>query len=299
MVDLFELNHSIDDVAVLVSLPSSEEEFEEDLHVALQRPEDGRGDFALLQWDNRSRCIDTLSNFLSNALNFGLPSNRLLVRAGLSDLSRASADGTKILIVLSHCRSVKLHERDLTDGAAAFLANKLDEKRSPLLANMQSYFSSVDIQCREIETMPRKKLSMLMNKFIASHVPKTGHLKFDIERTVRDAIDVELAGYLAPGLAIEFRDGVHKPHTLKASMDDRWCGICDLAVCHSLPFALALQGERTDRRFLSNEDEKFLDRSLSELTEAIAILSNAPVNYLVIRSKIDAFYSAQVRERIQ
>jgi len=117
--------------------------------------------------------------------------------------------------------------------------------------------------------------------------------------TVRDALDATLPGVLAPGNCVEFRDGVHKAVVLSTALPDSWSGIVELSVCHSMGLALALRAGRQDRRVITNEKRKFLDRVVPELRETWLRLAGMPSAYVPLRACVAHAYGSSILEAAQ
>jgi hypothetical protein len=279
------------DIALLVGLPLTLTELEADIARRRTDPTDGRGDFG---WSETlggrridlatAQMFDDVQALLETARRAGVPDEQVYPKATLDSLSEAVERGCRVVILLAHWKGALVSSQDLADGAREQVLGVLQQSKGGVCIAFREFCSYRRVPTRASE------LAQLLNDFIKSFGGSDETLADAKRRTVRDALDAQFVGVLAPGNGVELRDAIHKPALLDAALAPEWSGIGDLAVCHSMALAEWLRNGRQDRRFIANAKPKFLVRVLAELREALKHVGHDPKPWVPLRAQISADY---------
>jgi hypothetical protein len=285
-----------EDVAILIGLPLDEAAFRADIEWRRRCPRDGRGDFAWQQtvgiggadpWAARGRPLCALVNgLIRTAIAARLSDDRIVTDASLDTLARVAEGGARIIVILAHWRGANVTSADLDRRSWEEIAVALRVGDGTVLQALRRFLQREDVDPAKVAA-PADTLDAFVESFGADAAACA---------IVRDALDAELSGAIAPGNSIEFRDGVHKAPVVAAALPDHWSGVIDLSVCHSMLLATMMRAGRDDRRVIANVKPKFLDRVVPELRETLLRLSHIPGAYVPLRSFVAREYSSTILE---
>ncbi|MGR6465773.1 hypothetical protein [Rhizobium sp. PAMB 3182] len=296
MADLFEQKIGVEDVALLIGLPLDRAAFHADLRLRVDYPTDGRGDFATGEAEadpDGDRVARTLCELLQTAEDAGMAADRIHRAATFEALSEAAEGGAKVIVIVAHWREATISRRDLSEDAWAVTQRRAAQGASSILRDLGDFLAANGTAAAADGS---DRLPDLLSSFIKGF-DDDGDLEGDGNRVkVRDALDAVLGDVLAPGNGVEFRDAIHKPAVLAAALPERWSGICDLAICHSMGMARTLRAGRHDRRVIANRKPKYLARAVPELQETFLNLGHEPQSYLKLRSDIARLYGSMLLE---
>ncbi|WP_306113072.1 MULTISPECIES: hypothetical protein [unclassified Roseovarius] len=296
MDSLFHKPVGPEDLALVVGLPLDDATFTADVTFRREVPTDGRGDFAATQVGSNCSAVTHLArqharlmeDLVGTARRAGLPEDRLFDQADLDGFNNAFECGAQVIIFLAHWRQAPLSRWDFDDEAIAAVLEHIRSGSDGVMDRLRAFWpAGVDFSA----PIRASELADIINDFI-EHFAAGNEEDVSV---VRDALDASLR-FIAPGNAIEFRDGVHKADTLAAEVPDNWSGIIDLGVCHSLALAQTLKGDRDDRYIIANRDQKFLDRIVPELRELCLRLQRSHQPYIPLRSRLSREYGRMILE---
>lgn len=276
-----------EDVAILIGVPLTLDEFAEDI-AAKQRGEH-RGDYAFqsirndggdlpnieARWQSgHGRVAALLESFITDAVKFGTLPTRIVRAATLTDLAAVSRSGAKVLMIIAHWRDAEVFDDDLSPAAVAALCRwAASAKHDDELAAFLRAENFVDDK-----EAARYLATRLTEKFLNDVPP-------DVCRHRRDAIERVGCDGVFPGFALELRDGMHKAGTCGTALHPGWSGIADLSICRSRELAIELKAGRDDRMIVTNREPKYPAQSVRELQAVLALLSSGARDYRQVRKK--------------
>ena len=301
--------------AVLVAVPLSREQFEQDVAAAQTEipAEHSRGDYAVRMarkdhyggdlakaWDEDGAVVANLClKVIEDARSVGAHTYASATPETLSDAIRS---GAHVIILIAHWKGSRILATDIRiPPFKEFVGGPRPSHRL-----QRTVWDTLNRGIREDGGRLRSsviadQLNRLMCREAGYEIDDGDWLDFDEfmdgpeDRAnigaARDQFDDEFAGIVVPGNCLELRDGYRKGKAVAGMFPDHWGGLVELCVCTSMSLAFAIKQGRDDRRIITNERAKDPERCLPELRETLLRLASGTHEYAALRGKVFAEYT--------
>lgn len=252
-IQSFQTQTKPEDCVLLVALPLTQLEFEEDL---VDPTMDYVQNSLLKHWADQGRMPEKIASYTQDLI---LHAQKLGVqvypRASLMNLSDAFRSGRRVLTLLAHWKGPKVCESDLLDLDAILqhIEEKIQQDDDPVTLALKRAATSLEIDLTSLYSERERNYKVLIDIFnqmiehetffIRAYQPNTHTWVFKQElqsilnrEILNQWLDVKI---IKPGNQVELRDGLHSPTEIQALMPNPFqIEVIDFTLCKATPLRM-------------------------------------------------------------
>lgn len=291
--DPIETRLGFNDVAIVMAVPLSKDEFLED--IIGKKNGEHRGDYAMGMarryvdatldqlWNLAKPSIDLANELISLAKDLGIAPNRLRIHGTLQDLTEVTRANARLIYVIAHWRDDEIFDDDVSGAAQDSLIKYAQQPAA--MPRDPGLYDALQTQIYRTGFDPIRNLGTQLTDVYLS-------VSSVEEKEGRRAFLEHVAGpSLCPGYRLEMRDGMHGARDCAAAVNSDWRGVMDLSICQSIRLAETMKAGLCDRLFFTNVKLKYPARALREVQWLLVNLKDSDHNYRELRMKVHKVFS--------